>query len=135
MGTQPFCKIGCWIIEFVIIKEIFFFIFLILFVDSQVARRLSLIKHPRCSTLSGGQAIELLAKDGERSKFLFKPPMGQHYDCNFSFAGLRNQVTLAIKKKETEEGKKTWRFNQIKMGKMGISSILHLKSILSQPLV
>ncbi|KAL0964014.1 hypothetical protein UPYG_G00316530 [Umbra pygmaea] len=70
----------------------------------KVARRLSLIKHSKCSTLSGGQAIELLAQDGDRLKFHFRPPMGAHYDCNFSFAGLRNQVTMLIKKKEKEEG-------------------------------
>ncbi|XP_028993198.1 tRNA N6-adenosine threonylcarbamoyltransferase, mitochondrial isoform X2 [Betta splendens] len=70
----------------------------------KVARRLSLIKHPRCSTLSGGQAIELLAKDGDRTKFPFKTPMGQTLDCSFSFSGLRNQVTMTIMKKEVEEG-------------------------------
>ncbi|XP_045909273.1 probable tRNA N6-adenosine threonylcarbamoyltransferase, mitochondrial [Micropterus dolomieu] len=70
----------------------------------KVARRLSLIKHPQCSTLSGGQAIELLAKDGDRTKFPFRTPMGQTYDCCFSFAGLRNQITLTIMKKEAEEG-------------------------------
>ncbi|XP_061548879.1 tRNA N6-adenosine threonylcarbamoyltransferase, mitochondrial [Phycodurus eques] len=70
----------------------------------KVARRLSLIKHPRCSTLSGGQAIELLAKDGDRMRFPFKTPMGQTYDCCFSFAGLRNQVNMTIEKKEAEEG-------------------------------
>ncbi|KAL6484348.1 hypothetical protein MHYP_G00063930 [Metynnis hypsauchen] len=73
----------------------------------KVARRLSLIKHPKCSSLSGGQAIELLAKEGDRLKFHFRSPMGQHYDCNFSFAGLRNQVTMAINKKEKEEGIQT----------------------------
>uniref|UniRef100_A0A671L2E4 Gcp-like domain-containing protein n=1 Tax=Sinocyclocheilus anshuiensis TaxID=1608454 RepID=A0A671L2E4_9TELE len=46
-----------------------------------IARRLSLRNHPECSSLSGGQEL---------------------YDCNFSFAGLRNQVTLAISKKERE---------------------------------
>lgn len=66
---------------------------------------MSLIKHPQCSTLSGGQAIELLAKDGDRTRFRFTTPMGQTYDCCFSFAGLRNQVTMAIVKKEAEEGK------------------------------
>ncbi len=74
------------------------------FVGSQVARRLSLIKHPQCSNLSGGQAIELLAKDGDRTKFNFRTPMGQTHDCCFSFAGLRNQVTMTIMKKEAEEG-------------------------------
>ncbi|XP_015214684.1 tRNA N6-adenosine threonylcarbamoyltransferase, mitochondrial isoform X2 [Lepisosteus oculatus] len=70
----------------------------------KVARRLSLIKHPECSTLSGGQAIEHLAKQGDRLKFYLKSPMGQHLDCNFSFAGLRNQVTQVIIKKEEGEG-------------------------------
>ncbi|KAM6986526.1 tRNA N6-adenosine threonylcarbamoyltransferase, mitochondrial isoform 2-T2 [Aplochiton taeniatus] len=70
----------------------------------KVARRLSIIKHPKCSKMSGGEAIELLAQEGNRLRFLFKTPMGQHCDCNFSFAGLRNQVTMAIQKKEKEEG-------------------------------
>lgn len=70
----------------------------------KIARRLSLINHPRCSTLSGGQAIELLAKDGDRKRFYFRTPMGQTYDCCFSFAGLRNQVTNTIDKLEAEEG-------------------------------
>ncbi|XP_062313451.1 tRNA N6-adenosine threonylcarbamoyltransferase, mitochondrial isoform X2 [Osmerus eperlanus] len=70
----------------------------------KVARCLSLIKHPKCSGMSGGQAIELLAQDGDRLKFSFKTPMGSHYDCDFSFAGVRHQVLMAIMKKEKEEG-------------------------------
>lgn len=70
----------------------------------KVARRLSLLTHPLCSSLSGGQAIELLAQTGDRTKFWFRTPMGQTLDCCFSFAGLRNQVSMAIKKKEEEEG-------------------------------
>ncbi|XP_056292016.1 tRNA N6-adenosine threonylcarbamoyltransferase, mitochondrial [Pseudoliparis swirei] len=70
----------------------------------KVARRLSLIKHPQCSTISGGQAIELLAKDGDRTRFPFRTPMGQTYDCCFSFAGLRNQINKTIMKSEAEEG-------------------------------
>ncbi|KAM4731711.1 tRNA N6-adenosine threonylcarbamoyltransferase, mitochondrial [Anableps anableps] len=70
----------------------------------KVARRLSLGKLPQCSTLSGGQAVELLAKDGDRKRFGFRTPMGQTPDCCFSFAGLRNQVTMLIQKKEAEEG-------------------------------
>ncbi|XP_034740866.1 probable tRNA N6-adenosine threonylcarbamoyltransferase, mitochondrial [Etheostoma cragini] len=70
----------------------------------KVARRLSLIEHPQCSTLSGGQAIELLAKDGDRTRFPLRTPMGQTYDCCFSFAGLRNQVNMLIVKEEAEEG-------------------------------
>lgn len=48
--------------------------------------------------------MELLAKDGDRTRFSFRTPMGQTYDCCFSFAGLRTQVTKAIKKQEEEEG-------------------------------
>ncbi|XP_007543994.1 tRNA N6-adenosine threonylcarbamoyltransferase, mitochondrial isoform X1 [Poecilia formosa] len=70
----------------------------------KVARRLSLRKLPRCAALSGGQAIELLAQDGDRKRFRFRTPMGQTPDCCFSFAGLRNQVTLLIQKQEAEEG-------------------------------
>uniref|UniRef100_A0A8C6T939 N(6)-L-threonylcarbamoyladenine synthase n=1 Tax=Neogobius melanostomus TaxID=47308 RepID=A0A8C6T939_9GOBI len=70
----------------------------------KVARRLSLTKHPLCSPLSGGQALELLAQSGDRTSFSFTTPMGQSLDCNFSFAGLRNQVSLVIEKKEEEEG-------------------------------
>nr|XP_046259978.1 probable tRNA N6-adenosine threonylcarbamoyltransferase, mitochondrial isoform X2 [Scatophagus argus] len=70
----------------------------------KVARRLSLIKHPLCATLSGGQAIELLAKEGDRTRFPFRTPMGQTQDCCFSFSGLRNQVTMTIMKQEAEEG-------------------------------
>ncbi|XP_029967540.1 tRNA N6-adenosine threonylcarbamoyltransferase, mitochondrial [Salarias fasciatus] len=70
----------------------------------KVARRLSLIKHPQCSTLSGGQAIELLAKDGDRLRFSFTTPLRHIRDCCFSFAGLRTQITKEIMKKEAEEG-------------------------------
>uniref|UniRef100_A0A8C2AGY9 Gcp-like domain-containing protein n=1 Tax=Cyprinus carpio TaxID=7962 RepID=A0A8C2AGY9_CYPCA len=37
----------------------------------QTARRLSLRNHPECSTLSGGQAIELLAKEGDRYIYIY----------------------------------------------------------------
>lgn len=70
----------------------------------KVARRLSLLKHPLCSSLSGGQALELLAQTGDQTRFKFTIPMQHSLDCNFSFAGLRTQVSLAIKKKEEEEG-------------------------------
>ncbi|TNN48148.1 putative tRNA N6-adenosine threonylcarbamoyltransferase, mitochondrial [Liparis tanakae] len=73
----------------------------------KVARRLSLINHPQCSSMSGGQAIELLAKDGDRTRFPFRTPMGKTYDCCFSFAGLRSQINRTIMKSEAEEGMRT----------------------------
>nr|XP_028606218.1 probable tRNA N6-adenosine threonylcarbamoyltransferase, mitochondrial [Podarcis muralis] len=71
----------------------------------KVARRLSLRKHPECSGLSGGKAIERLAQQGNRRRYEFKVPMEQHHNCNFSFAGLQSQVTRAIAEKEKEEGR------------------------------
>ncbi|NP_001005301.1 tRNA N6-adenosine threonylcarbamoyltransferase, mitochondrial [Danio rerio] len=76
----------------------------------KIARRLSLRNHPECGTLSGGQAIERLAKEGDQLAFHFISPMGQNYDCNFSFAGLRTQITGAINKKEKEEGVEAGQF-------------------------
>uniref|UniRef100_A0A8D0E4K2 N(6)-L-threonylcarbamoyladenine synthase n=1 Tax=Salvator merianae TaxID=96440 RepID=A0A8D0E4K2_SALMN len=70
----------------------------------KVARRLSLQKYPGCSGLSGGKAIELLAQKGNMLHYKFKVPMEQHYNCNFSFAGLQSQVTGTIAQKEKEEG-------------------------------
>ncbi|GAA0156710.1 RNA processing factor [Lithospermum erythrorhizon] len=45
---------------------------------------------------SGGPAIEDLAREGDSKSVKFKVPMKQHKDCNFSYAGLKTQVRLAI---------------------------------------
>ncbi|XP_063284884.1 tRNA N6-adenosine threonylcarbamoyltransferase, mitochondrial [Pelobates fuscus] len=70
----------------------------------KVFRRLSLINHPDCASMSGGQGIEHLAQNGNRKLYNFRIPMSQHRDCNFSFAGLRNHINHVIRKKEMEEG-------------------------------
>lgn len=49
---------------------------------------------------SGGPAIEELAREGDSESIRFKTPMQHHKDCNFSFAGLKTQVKLAIKLKD-----------------------------------
>ncbi|PSS21574.1 TRNA N6-adenosine threonylcarbamoyltransferase [Actinidia chinensis var. chinensis] len=48
---------------------------------------------------SGGPAIEELAREGDPESVKFAVPMKQHKDCNFSFAGLKTQVRLAIESK------------------------------------
>ncbi|XP_047323512.1 probable tRNA N6-adenosine threonylcarbamoyltransferase, mitochondrial [Impatiens glandulifera] len=48
---------------------------------------------------SGGPAIEELAREGDPESIKFSVPMQQHKDCNFSYAGLKTQVRLAIKSK------------------------------------
>nr|CAC14666.1 putative sialoglycoprotease type 2 [Homo sapiens] len=70
----------------------------------KVARRLSLIKHPECSTMSGGKAIEHLAKQGNRFHFDIKPPLHHAKNCDFSFTGLQHVTDKIIMKKEKEEG-------------------------------
>lgn len=45
---------------------------------------------------SGGPAIEELAHEGDSESIKFSVPMKQHKDCNFSYAGLKTQVRLAI---------------------------------------
>ncbi|KAH7862716.1 hypothetical protein Vadar_008528 [Vaccinium darrowii] len=45
---------------------------------------------------SGGPAVEELAREGDAEAVKFSVPMKQHKDCNFSYAGLKTQVRLAI---------------------------------------
>ncbi|XP_052179771.1 probable tRNA N6-adenosine threonylcarbamoyltransferase, mitochondrial [Diospyros lotus] len=49
---------------------------------------------------SGGPAIEELAREGDAESIKFSVPMKQHRDCNFSYAGLKTQVKLAIESKK-----------------------------------
>ncbi|XP_063174146.1 tRNA N6-adenosine threonylcarbamoyltransferase, mitochondrial isoform X2 [Candoia aspera] len=70
----------------------------------KVARRLSLHKHPECSGLSGGRAIEILAQRGNILQYKFPIPMQRYHDCNFSFAGLKTEITRTISREEEAEG-------------------------------
>ncbi|GAU25652.1 hypothetical protein TSUD_265780 [Trifolium subterraneum] len=51
---------------------------------------------------SGGPAIEELAREGNAKSVNFSIPMRQHKDCNFSYAGLKTQVRLAIESKKID---------------------------------
>ncbi|KAL0429030.1 UNVERIFIED_CONTAM: putative tRNA N6-adenosine threonylcarbamoyltransferase, mitochondrial [Sesamum radiatum] len=51
---------------------------------------------------SGGPAVEELAREGDENFVKFKVPMKQHKDCNFSYAGLKTQVRLAIESKNID---------------------------------
>ncbi|KAK9051543.1 hypothetical protein SSX86_028170 [Deinandra increscens subsp. villosa] len=53
---------------------------------------------------SGGPAIEELARQGDAQSVKFSVPMKQHKDCNFSYAGLKTQVKLAIESKNIDAG-------------------------------
>ncbi|CAN8318564.1 unnamed protein product [Cochlearia groenlandica] len=51
---------------------------------------------------SGGPAVEELALEGDANSVKFNVPMKNHKDCNFSYAGLKTQVKLAIEAKEID---------------------------------
>ncbi|XP_043715993.1 probable tRNA N6-adenosine threonylcarbamoyltransferase, mitochondrial isoform X2 [Telopea speciosissima] len=53
---------------------------------------------------SGGPALEELAQEGDAHTVKFKVPMKQHKDCNFSYAGLKTQVRLAIESRNVNNG-------------------------------
>ncbi|CAA6656219.1 unnamed protein product [Spirodela intermedia] len=50
----------------------------------------------------GGPALEELAREGDPNSVKFSTPMRQHKDCNFSYAGLKTQVRLAIESTKTD---------------------------------
>ncbi|KAK5646034.1 hypothetical protein RI129_004498 [Pyrocoelia pectoralis] len=66
-------------------------------VFDKMARRLKLKDIPEYSKMSGGQAIEVAAsKATDPLQFHFTPTLLQYRDCNFSFAGNKNQFVRHI---------------------------------------
>uniref|UniRef100_A0A0D3BQI8 N(6)-L-threonylcarbamoyladenine synthase n=1 Tax=Brassica oleracea var. oleracea TaxID=109376 RepID=A0A0D3BQI8_BRAOL len=51
---------------------------------------------------SGGPAVEELALEGDSKSVMFNVPMKNHKDCNFSYAGLKTLVRLAIAAREID---------------------------------
>ncbi|XP_075546060.1 threonyl-carbamoyl synthesis 4 [Dermacentor variabilis] len=70
----------------------------------KVARRLKVHNLPECSRLSGGAAIELLARGANPHAFPFPEPMMDYRSCDFSFAGLKNSVYREILRLEKQHG-------------------------------
>lgn len=57
----------------------------------KIARLLGLDLRP-----NGGAALEAFAKEGNPHRYPFTVPLRRNEDCNFSYAGLKNSVRLAI---------------------------------------
>ncbi|KAH8026742.1 hypothetical protein HPB51_024241 [Rhipicephalus microplus] len=70
----------------------------------KVARRLKLHKLPECRLISGGAAIELLARGANPHAFPFPEPMMDYRSCDFSFSGLKNSVFREITRLEKRHG-------------------------------
>ncbi|CAG0881611.1 unnamed protein product [Darwinula stevensoni] len=67
------------------------------------ARRMKLRNLPELSMLSGGEAIEKLAQQGDPSAFQFPFPLGRARDCNFSFSGLKFYLLKTIRRLEEKQ--------------------------------
>lgn len=70
----------------------------------KVSRRLKLRNLPEYEWYSGGQCIELAAKLAvtTTNQFQFALPIARYRNCQFSFAGLKNQATRQIIKIEND---------------------------------
>ncbi|XP_076460991.1 tRNA N6-adenosine threonylcarbamoyltransferase, mitochondrial-like [Babylonia areolata] len=66
----------------------------------KTARQMKLKNLPECSSLSGGAAIELLAKSGNPRAFQFPQVMTKLPDCHFSFAGIKFAAKKLIEAEE-----------------------------------
>ncbi|KAF5282807.1 hypothetical protein FQR65_LT02804 [Abscondita terminalis] len=74
-------------------------------VFDKMSRRLQLRNIPEFSKLSGGQAIELAASRAtDPSEFKFTTTLLKYRDCNFSFAGNKNQFHRHVINQERKFG-------------------------------
>ncbi|KAH9372672.1 hypothetical protein HPB48_009150 [Haemaphysalis longicornis] len=69
-----------------------------------IARRLKVHNLPDCRRLSGGAAVELLARGADCRAVPFPEPMTSYRTCDFSFAGLKNSVYREIQRLEKLHG-------------------------------
>ena len=76
---------------------LYLFSFLDVLCCVKTARELKLKLLPQCSGLSGGAAIELMARRGDHYAFIFSQVMTRLRDCNFSFAGMKSYAKKLIK--------------------------------------
>nr|CAH7768206.1 unnamed protein product [Callosobruchus chinensis] len=70
----------------------------------KMARRMKLRNLPEYSCLSGGQALELASQKADNPlQYNFTTPLLQYKNCNFSFAGLKNQLQRHLVDEERQE--------------------------------
>ncbi|GIY26935.1 probable tRNA N6-adenosine threonylcarbamoyltransferase, mitochondrial [Caerostris extrusa] len=66
----------------------------------KIARRLKLLNLPECYEMSGGKAIEHMARGGDPTAFSVPLMLVHHRDCNFSFSGFSSFATFTIENEE-----------------------------------
>uniref|UniRef100_A0A0A1X1F6 N(6)-L-threonylcarbamoyladenine synthase n=1 Tax=Zeugodacus cucurbitae TaxID=28588 RepID=A0A0A1X1F6_ZEUCU len=70
----------------------------------KIARRLRLFLIPKYRYWNGGQAVEDAAKDAKNpARFEFPLPLARERNCNFSFAGIKNNSFRNIRAAERQE--------------------------------
>lgn len=70
----------------------------------KISRRLRLNVMPKYANMNGGQAIECAAKEATSpDRYEFPLPLCRYIDCNFSFAGLKNNAIRTIRAAEKNE--------------------------------
>lgn len=78
----------------------------------KIARRLRLYINPKYSKWNGGQIVEDAAINAKNpNAFEFPLPLARMRDCNFSFAGIKNNSFRAIKRQEILEGMQKYMLN------------------------
>ncbi len=55
--------------------------------------------------MSGGQAIETLARRGDPRVFDLKQTMTRQANCNFSFSGIKSHMKKVVEQEEARLGK------------------------------
>uniref|UniRef100_A0A1A9WDQ9 N(6)-L-threonylcarbamoyladenine synthase n=1 Tax=Glossina brevipalpis TaxID=37001 RepID=A0A1A9WDQ9_9MUSC len=71
----------------------------------KIVRRLRLYINPKYRQSSGGQIVEEAARLAKTPEaFRFPLPLAHKRDCNFSFAGIKNNSFRSISKQERKEG-------------------------------
>ncbi|KFB47998.1 AGAP005215-PA-like protein [Anopheles sinensis] len=70
----------------------------------KIARRLKLRNIAEYAQMSGGQAIEVAARNAssDTTAYDFPLPLSKYRDCQFSFAGLKNTATRHILEQESK---------------------------------
>jgi len=72
----------------------------------KVARRLKVHTLPDMRDISGGRAVEILAKGQDPSKISFGVPKRADRDCNFSFSGLKGHLDNHLNRMQRSDGEK-----------------------------
>eukprot|EP00088_Acartia_fossae_P068627 TRINITY_DN8745_c0_g1_i1.p1 TRINITY_DN8745_c0_g1~~TRINITY_DN8745_c0_g1_i1.p1 ORF type:complete len:397 (-),score=23.86 TRINITY_DN8745_c0_g1_i1:58-1248(-) len=70
----------------------------------KIARNLQVHNLPGYRDISGGQAIETLAKKGDPLKINFGIPLRDRRDCMFSFSGFKGNINMFLKREGKEDG-------------------------------